>query len=386
MASGGGSKACGPPSGTRCCANVWRFGRSGCGRVGAGCLGPGAGAVRARRQRRGRTPRGGRGLPAPDRDRRAVPGESVRATRVAVRRRTARSVRARPACRPAAVWGACRRCREPLARAVPPARRTPGMDRADQGDAPADGLGRGPPRRARCAARVHQGRGRARDDRRPDAQRSRPGVRVRNGAGARAAGRATRRRVAPGLDRDRPAARGGARRRAAARHVSARLGHRGAKGPGDEGDRDARGHPARGLHGGDRDRQPDRRARHQCRDPDLRDRGRRDLDGRRRRDRRRLRPRAGARGGACQGGRTGRRYRRLGGAAVGGAALGAAVGGAALGAAVGGAALGAAGRRRRTRAGSRAPRCSTDSVRIRRWACSTRCSCRTAGRSSSNGM
>ena len=60
--------------------------------------------------------------------------------------------------------------------------------------------------------------------------------------------RAPRRRVAPGLDRDRPAARRRARRRVAARHVPARLGDRGAEGPGDEGDRDARGDPARGLH------------------------------------------------------------------------------------------------------------------------------------------
>ena len=55
------------------------------------------------------------------------------------------------------------------------------------------------------------------------------------------------------------------------RHLPARIGHRGAEGPGHEGDRGAGGHPARALHGRGRDHQPARRARPQRRDPHLRD-------------------------------------------------------------------------------------------------------------------
>ena len=58
-----------------------------------------------------------------------------------------------------------------------------------KGTRPQNRLRRGPAGRARGAGRVDQGRGRARDDRRPDAQRPRAGVRVRNGAGARAPSR-----------------------------------------------------------------------------------------------------------------------------------------------------------------------------------------------------
>ena len=61
-----------------------------------------ADAIRARRQRRGRARGRGGGLPASDRGRRAVPGEPVRAPGGTVRRRPARSVRARglPRARP----------------------------------------------------------------------------------------------------------------------------------------------------------------------------------------------------------------------------------------------------------------------------------------------
>ena len=65
-----------------------------------------------------------------------------------------------------------------------------GVDRADQGNAPADRSGEAERGRARGAARVEEGRGRARDDRRPDAQRPRAGLHVRNRARAGAARRA----------------------------------------------------------------------------------------------------------------------------------------------------------------------------------------------------
>ena len=66
--------------------------------------------------------------------------------------------------------------------------------------------------------------------------------------------------VAPRHRRARARARGHDRRRPRPRGVPARLGDRRAEDPGAEGDRRARGLPARGLHGRDRVREPARRA------------------------------------------------------------------------------------------------------------------------------
>ncbi len=126
--------------------------------------------LRACRQRRGRPRgRGGR-LPAADRGRRAVRGQPVRAARGALRRRSARSVRGRPAGgraafrrAPSTAWSAC-----------PPSGSCAGSgERCGASRSRARVRGWGATRRGRLpfgSSRVREGRGRARDDRRRDAQ------------------------------------------------------------------------------------------------------------------------------------------------------------------------------------------------------------------------
>ena len=93
-----------------------------------------------------------------------------------------------------------------------------------------------------------------------------------------------------------------------------------AEGAGDEGDRRARVHPARGVHGRDRHRQPAGGAGPERGDPDLRGGRRLDLAGRRRRGGGRFGPGARADRGVRQGGRPGRGDRWRARAARGGPA------------------------------------------------------------------
>ena len=119
--------------------------------------------------------------------------------------------------------------------------------------------------------------------------------------------RPARRGLAHGLRGRGRAARGRGGRRPAARHVPARLGDRRAEARGARRDRRARVDRARGLHRGDRVREPAGRPGAERRDPHVRGPRPAHLARRRRRDRRRLaRRRRGARGG------------RQGGAAAGG--------------------------------------------------------------------
>ncbi len=271
--------------------------------------GRGPDPVHARGQRcRGAYGGGGR-LRAPDRSRRAVSGQPLHAARGALRRRSADAVRPGAAGRFAAVRSLRRRRRQPLPGALPAPGGPRGVDRADQGNASAGGTGIGAPGRARCAPGLGQGRRRARDDRRSDAQRPGAGMRVRKRASGATTNRGPRGRLASGLDRVRPAARRGGRRRAATREFPARLGDRGAQGPGDEGDRHARGHPSRGVHRGDRHRLADRGARPQRRDPHVRVRTRCGVVGRGGGRGGRLRPAGRAGRGIHQGGRSDRRDR-----------------------------------------------------------------------------
>ena len=133
-----------------------------------------------------------------------------------------------------------------LAGALPRPPRPASLDVPDQGNAA-----------ARRARRGGEGRGRARDDRRPRAQRPLPRLRagLRALAGADGGARAGR-RDAPRLDGRGNAARGRRRPRRAARgDLPGRLGHRRAQ------DRSAR--PDRRARAG-RPRRLDGRARHRC--------------------------------------------------------------------------------------------------------------------------
>ncbi len=199
------------------------------------------------------------GVSRADRRRRDLPGEPVPAARLPLRGEPGRPLRTRHArARPPS-----RRVRrrplggrlQPLARALPAPPRPRGAERADQGDRPAR-------RRGPAAAHpVGQGPGRERDDRRPHAQRPRARMRVRLGPRARADGPAPRPRgMASRVERHRHAEAGGGRRRAPAGNVPARVGHGRAQDPDDARDRRARGEWARGVHGGDRLREPHRRA------------------------------------------------------------------------------------------------------------------------------
>ena len=168
-----------------------------------------------------------------------------------------------------------------------------------------------PGARARRAGGVGEGPRRERDDRRPRAQRPRARLPSGHGAGHGArGGPPARRRVAHGVRGRGGAAPGRRRRRAAARDVPARLGHRRAQARRARRDRRARVDRPRGLHGRDRLRQPARRPGAERRDPHLRGPRRADLARRGRRDRRRLGGGGrGARGGG-QGGAAPRRDRR----------------------------------------------------------------------------
>ncbi len=166
--------------------------------------------------------RSDRGRAGGDRARRRLPGESRAAPRGVVRRRPCCArVHARAAS--AAAITAARRARVDdrlrVAGALSLAARRPAADDADQGHAP-----------GRRGHRRREGCGRARDDRRPRAQR--PLARVRGGdrplaradgaagAGRRDAPRLDGRRAAPGRHRS---------RRDPVRVVPGGLGHRGAR-------------------------------------------------------------------------------------------------------------------------------------------------------------
>ena len=222
-----------------------------------------------------RTPRRGRGLPAPDRGRRAVPGQSVRPSGVAVRRRPARSVRARAACRPAAV-------RRVLVGAVVSLSPERFLRRAGATCGPS---------RSRARARAHRLRRRPRGRR---ARRSLASTKdaaehvmivdlMRNDLGrvcaygtvraARAPHRAPRRRLAPRLDSPRRAcATACATASCCARSFPPGSVTGAPKVQAMKVIATLEATAARGLHGRDRDRQPDRRARPERRDPHLRDR------------------------------------------------------------------------------------------------------------------
>ena len=196
-----------------------------------------------------------------------------------------------------------------FAGAVPLSPRTAGVDPSDQGDAAQGRTGRAPG--------LGEGRGRARDDRRPRAQRSLSCLRAGERAVAGAHGpRAARRGRAPRLD-GRGRATGGRRPRRAPRgHVPGRLGDGGAE---DRGHRPDRGTGAGGqgrLDGRARPRARERRSRARVDDPDVRDRGRPHppLGGRRHR----LGLRSGRRGRrvAREGGAAPRRDRRASGRGI----------------------------------------------------------------------
>lgn len=148
-----------------------------------------------------------------------------------------------------------RRQREP--RVVLPDARRPDRDPADQGDAaPRRRPGRRRPPRRR-ARRQRQGPGRADDDRRPGAERPRPGLPVRHGAGDRPAGRRVVRPGAPprGDGRGAPP-RGGRADRRREGGLPRRLDHRGPEDPRDGDHRRDRADPSRALHRRDRLLQP----------------------------------------------------------------------------------------------------------------------------------
>src|SRR4051794_38209158 len=183
-----------------------------------------------------------------------------------MRGRPARA-RAGAGAAPAARAGAARRRRlgdrVGVAGAARHAPRPARPDVPDQGDAAGGRADRGP-----------QGRRRARDDRRPRAQRPRTRLRAGLGALAGAARRAgARRRHAPRVDgRGDAAARRGARR-AARRRLPRRVGDRRAEDRGARPDRRARAGRPRRVDGGARARLAERRPRAGADDPDVRDRG-----------------------------------------------------------------------------------------------------------------
>ncbi len=172
--------------------------------------------------------------------------------------------------------------RQPLPRALPAADRPPGPDLADQGHRTTGPGPRGP-------RRLREGPRRERDDRRPDAQRPRPGQRPWNGArrGHRPS-RTARRSVALGVGRRRHAGPRAGRRNPAARDVPTRLGDRGAEGAGHGDHPRGRVHRPRDLHRCHRLCQPGRRSRAERRHPDLRVLRRAGVVRRRRRSRHRL--------------------------------------------------------------------------------------------------
>ena len=112
---------------------------------------------------------------------RDLPGQPVPAARGGVGRGRGGAVRRRRSGAHAGLRGVLRhalgRRREPLAGAVPAPRRPPRHDRPDQGHRA----------RARGAPRLREGPRRARDDRRPHAQRPGPGRRVRSACTRRSA-------------------------------------------------------------------------------------------------------------------------------------------------------------------------------------------------------
>ena len=162
-----------------------------------------------------RAPRGRGGVSRADRRGRDLPGQHLPAPRGALVGRPARPLRPHHASARAAPCGAGRRTVgsvvQRIPRALPAPPRPPRADRADQGHGAARERSRG------GALAIRQGPRGERDDRRPDAQRPRQGLRVRQrrGAGPDRAARGAR-RLAPGLNRHGNAAAGRGRRRAPA--------------------------------------------------------------------------------------------------------------------------------------------------------------------------
>ena len=258
---------------------------------------------RARRARRG----GGAGARG-DRPRRRLPGEpgaapagavsrlaagargGARAARrrLGARRSTAtagRSSRPRPS-------SSCRRAATSPA-TMPIKGTRPAGDAASRSPASAEG-----PRRAR-------------DDRRPRAQRPRPRLPPRQRARGRVPGRAADGRRAPhGLDRRGAAAPGRRPGRAPARDLPRRLGHRRAQAGGDRPHRPARAGRPRRVDGRARRRPPQRRPRPRPHDPHGRRRRRRPAPVGRRRHRVGLRPGRRGRGVAREGAAAGAADRR----------------------------------------------------------------------------
>ena len=174
---------------------------------------------------------------AGDRAGRRVPGERRPASRRAVRGRPARAGSAARAAAPAPSRSVRDRGlggRVRLAGAVPRPPWRPGLDDADQGHPPA--------RRVCRATCVREGRGRARDDRRPRAERSLARLRARHRPLAGAHGHAgARRRRAHGVDGGGNAPRRCRSGRDPARDVSRRLRDGRAEDRGGRPDRRARG-------------------------------------------------------------------------------------------------------------------------------------------------
>ena len=152
-------------------------------------------------------------LPPADRRGRDLPGQHLPAAARRDRRPGHRPVRGRAGARRPAPRGRVshspRRDRLPVAGAVPAPPRPAHRHRPHQGhDRPGPRPGGGG-RRARASARLGQGRRRARDDRRPDAQRPRARLRVRHDRRPAAAHRrAPPGAVAPRLPRPRSPAPG----------------------------------------------------------------------------------------------------------------------------------------------------------------------------------
>src|SRR5437667_267504 len=191
--------------------------------------------------------------------------------------------------------------RRQLARALSPAARAMRRDAADQGHPPARRPARPRRRPRRRAARRSERAGRARDDRRPRAERPRPGVRD----GQRRRGTVRRGReppdgASPRVDRRRPAAPRRRARRPPARHLSRRLDHGRAQGACHGDHPRARAVAARAVHRRLRLPRPAGRPGARARHPHGDRLGRRGALPRGRRHRRRLRSRARARGDVAQ--------------------------------------------------------------------------------------
>ena len=214
--------------------------------------------------------RGGRARPRRDRARRRLPGQPRAAPGGAVRRRPGRGRRPPRAA-------AAHTIESPIAATA--GRSCPAHpSSSSRGAAAASGRARSRARgrrgrRGAGARAVGEGRRRARDDRRPRAQRPLARLRAGQRALARADGDArARRRRAHGLDRRGHAPRRRRPRRAARGDVPRRLDHGRPEDRGRRPDRRARAGRARRVDGRARSRLRQRRPRSGADDPDVRDR------------------------------------------------------------------------------------------------------------------